>query len=52
MEADMKQWLKVNFFTRNDVVTEPSFMSEKEFYVEISMVALALALFGVVLHIV
>ncbi len=52
MEVDMKQWLKENFFTRIDVLTEPSIMSEKDFYIEISMIALALAFFGVVLHVV
>lgn len=47
----MRQWLAANFFSAGDMMDKPSILNEKDFYLELSMVALALALFGIVLHV-
>lgn len=48
----MKKWLTVNFFSAGTTIDEPPVISKKEFYIEISLVAMAVALFGILLHVV
>ncbi len=47
----MKRWLTANFFSNDNMMNEPSVPSGDVFTIELSMIALALAFFGIVLHV-
>jgi hypothetical protein len=50
-ELSMKQWLSAHILAPENFRIEESLpMSDKEFYISLSMVCTALALFGVLIH--
>jgi hypothetical protein len=47
----MKQWLSAQILSSEDFMPEDTFpISNKEFYISLSMLIIALVLYGVVLH--
>lgn len=46
----MKQWLTINFLSTGVTMDEPSVIGKKEFYFEMGLIAITLALFGILLH--
>jgi hypothetical protein len=48
----MKQWLSAHILSSEDFTSEDmSPMSNKEFYISISMLVIALALYGIIIHV-
>jgi hypothetical protein len=46
----MKHWLEANFFSGESTVDGAPSLGKKEFYIEMSLVAATLALFGLFVH--